>query len=61
MFQTSLAVLQSIENRALQCEATVDHYAQLFFKQEGDEFIAIKRPPRSLSLSAEGTVKVILM
>jgi hypothetical protein len=54
MFQTSLAVLQPLEDRLRECESIVNSYAHLFFKHEDDQFIPMKRPPRSFSVSADG-------
>ena len=54
MFQTTLTVLQPLEDRLKECESIVNSYANLFFKQEDDQFIPMKRPPRSFSVSADG-------
>ena len=55
MFQTTLTVLQPLEDRLKECESIVNSYANLFFKQEDDQFIPMKRPPRSFSVSVDGT------
>lgn len=54
MFRTSLMVLQPIDERLSECEAIIQDYTNLFFKQEEDDFILQPRPVRSFSLSQEG-------
>ena len=56
MFQTSLTVLQPLEERLKKCEDTINRYAHLFFKEEDDAFVPVQKPIRSFSLSAEGCV-----
>jgi hypothetical protein len=54
MFKTALTVLQPLEDRVKECEAIVNEYTNVFFKQEDDDFIPIKPGTRSFSLSLDG-------
>lgn len=54
MFQTSLMVLQPIDDRLRDCEEIIRDYTDLFFQQEEDDFVLQPRPVRSFSLSQEG-------
>jgi hypothetical protein len=54
MFQTSLNILQPIEDRLNECESIMNEYTNLFFKKDDDAFIPMARVDRSFSVSLEG-------
>lgn len=55
MFQTTLTVLQPIEDRLEECEATMEQYTNIFFKQEDDTFIPVKQTARSFTMTPDGS------